>query len=63
MPAVFAERQGGLLDVMLHPDVAGNRLVYLSYSKPGRDGATTAVARGRLEDGRLTGDEDVFVGS
>jgi aldose sugar dehydrogenase len=61
VPQVFAQRQGGLLDVALHPDFASNRLVYLTYSKPGPRGATTAVARGRLDDGRLAGVEDVFV--
>ncbi len=61
VPEVAARGQGGLLDVALHPDFAANRLVYLSYSRPGPRGATTAVARGRLEDGRLAGVEEVFV--
>jgi glucose/arabinose dehydrogenase len=47
VPPVAARGQGGLLDVALHPDFATNRLVYLSYSKPGQRGATTAVVRGR----------------
>jgi aldose sugar dehydrogenase len=53
VPPVFAQGQGGLLDVALHPDFARNRLVYLSFSKPGPQGATTAVVRGRLEGDRL----------
>jgi glucose/arabinose dehydrogenase len=61
VPRVLARGQGGLLDVAIHPAFEGNRLVYLSYSKPGEDGATTAVLRGRLEDGRLADPEDVFV--
>ncbi len=61
VPRVRAQGQGGLLDVAVHPDFARNRLVYLSYSKPGERGATTAVARGRLEEGRLAGVEDIFV--
>jgi aldose sugar dehydrogenase len=61
VPQVRAQGQGGLLDVALHPDFASNRLVYLTYSKPGPRGATTAVARGRYEDGRLTGTADIFV--
>src|SRR5690606_16414232 len=60
IPTVHARGQGGLLDVVLHPDFATNRLVYLSYSKPGPDGATTAVVRGRLEDDRLSGVEEIF---
>lgn len=63
VPAVRAEGQGGLLDVALHPEFANNRLVYLSYSKPNADGtqSTTAVGRGRLENDRLTGFEEIFV--
>jgi aldose sugar dehydrogenase len=52
VPKVFAEGQGGLLDVALDPDFTANRLVYLAYSEPGGPGASTAVARGTLtEDG------------
>ena len=56
VPEVLARGQGGLFDVVLHPDFESNRLVYLSYAKPIGDGteATTAVARGRFENDRLT---------
>jgi glucose/arabinose dehydrogenase len=59
VPQVLARGQGGLLDVTLDPRFADNRLVYLSYAEPG-EGSTagTAVARGRLGEGRL---EDVRV--
>lgn len=60
VPAVHARGQGGLMDVALHPEFESNRLVYLSYSKPGADGATTAVIRGRLEGMRLTGVEEIL---
>lgn len=60
VPEVFARGQGGLMDVVLHPDFASNRLVYLSYSKPGPQGATTAVIRGRFEGDRLSGVEEIF---
>ena len=59
VPQVLARGQGGLLDVALDPRFADNRLVYLSYAEPGEGGtAGTAVARGRLGEGRL---EDVQV--
>jgi len=63
LPAIRAEGQGGLLDLELHPDFASNRLVYFSYSKPSADGTqgATAVARGRFENDRLSGVEDIFV--
>ena len=45
--------QAGLRDVRLHPEFEHNRLLYLSYVKPGPDSlGTLAVARGRYEDGR-----------
>jgi glucose/arabinose dehydrogenase len=54
VPRVLARGQGGLLDVALDPRFAENRLVYLSYAEPGEGNtAGTAVARGRLGEGRL----------
>jgi glucose/arabinose dehydrogenase len=55
VPEVYARGQGGLLDIGLDPDFANTRLVYLSYAEPGRGGAGTAVARGRLAEDRLEG--------
>ena len=50
VPPVYAEGQGGLLDVALAPDFARSRMIYLTYAEPGPDGtAGTATARGRLE--------------
>src|SRR6186713_65909 len=60
LPAVFAQGQGGLLDVALDPRFADNGLVYLSYSEPGEDGAGTAVARGKLGDGSIDNVEVIF---
>jgi glucose/arabinose dehydrogenase len=48
VPEVYASGQGGLLDVLPHPDFATNGLVYLSFSAPGEGGAGTGVVRGRL---------------
>lgn len=52
-PEVAAQRQGGLLDVALHPDFTDNGWVYLSYAARQSDGLSTHVGRGRLHDGRL----------
>lgn len=60
VPEVWNRGQGGLLDVALHPNFAETRWVYLSYSRPGEGGAGTAVARGRLEEGRLRDLELLF---
>ena len=50
VPSVYAQGQGGLLDVALAPDFAASRLVYLSFAEAGEGGASTAVARGRLNE-------------
>jgi glucose/arabinose dehydrogenase len=61
VPDVAARGQGGLLDVALDARFAENRLVYLSYAEPGPRGtAGTAVARGRLGDGRLEGTRVIY---
>ncbi len=60
VPEVFARGQGGLFDVLPHPDFAANRFLYLSFARPEGEGSTTVVVRGRFEDDRLTDVEDVF---
>lgn len=53
VPKVWAEGQGGLLDVALSPEFAKDRTVYLSYAEEGSDGkAGTAVGRGQLSTDR-----------
>ena len=53
VPKVWAEGQGGLLDVALSPDFAKDRTVYLSFAEEGSDGkAGTAVGRGQLSEDR-----------
>jgi glucose/arabinose dehydrogenase len=50
LPAVAAEGQGGLLDVVTDPRFASNRLVYWSYSRDrgrrGRQRGTVGARRG-----------------
>ena len=62
LPAIRAGGQGGLLDVVLHPDFASNRFIYLSYAKPNADDSqgTTAVIRGRWDNDRLVNVEEIF---
>ncbi|THU04411.1 PQQ-dependent sugar dehydrogenase [Lampropedia puyangensis] len=50
VPEVEYGGQGGLGDVVLHPQFAQNRWVYWSYAEVGeRSSAGAAIARGRLE--------------
>lgn len=63
VPAVYARGQGGLLDVVLSPTFATDRLVYLSYAEAGDDDqAGTTVGRGTLsaDNRRLEGFEVIF---
>jgi glucose/arabinose dehydrogenase len=62
VPKVFHSSQGGLLEVMPHPNFASNRLLYLTYSKPGATDAqaTTTLVRGRFENDRLTNVQQLF---
>jgi len=51
VPKVWANRQGGLLDVVLAPDFAQSRRVWLSYSTADDEGrAGGVVGYGRLSD-------------
>lgn len=64
VPAVMAEGQGGLFDVLLHPGFSANHIIYLSYSKPeqGRPGrSTTAIMQAKLEGNSLKEQHDIFV--
>ena len=53
--------QAGMRDLILLPDFAENRLLYLSYTKPGADSlGNIAVVRGRFENDRLSDVEELF---
>jgi glucose/arabinose dehydrogenase len=53
VPAVRPAGQGGLGDVVAHPDFAGNQRVYLSYAEAGPGGTSgAAIGYGRLILGR-----------
>ena len=52
--------QGGLMDVLVHPDFERNRLVYLSYSVSEDGRYSTRVSRARLEGTALTDVQTLF---
>lgn len=52
--------QGGLFDIVLHPNHVRNGWVYLSYAKRQRGGSATALARARLQGHRLVDWQDLF---
>ncbi|HTQ98544.1 MAG TPA: PQQ-dependent sugar dehydrogenase [Candidatus Acidoferrum sp.] len=71
-PVIAKGANAGLMDIVLHPDFAHNRLVYFTYVKPGKSPstakadeyyATTALGRGKLNEAEtaLTDVKDLFV--
>jgi hypothetical protein len=54
LPEVVSQGQGGLFDVVLHPQYAQNGWIYWAYSAPGPGGWGTALARGKLQAYRMT---------
>ena len=62
LPEIFTGVSlAGLMDIALHLQFTENGFVYLTYSKPTVDGATIALARGRLEEHALSEVRDIFV--
>ena len=61
VPQVWANGQGGLLDVRVHPNYEENGWVYMAYSvsDDGERGAT-AVGRAKLDGTALTSVEEVY---
>ncbi len=60
LPPVAAVGQGGLFDVVLHPQYAGNGWIYLAYSGPGAGGHGTELMRAKLDGHRLVQSQVLF---
>ena len=60
LPPIAAVGQGGLLDLVLDPGFADNRLLYFSYSEQFGGGLRTAVARAELAGDRLVALRRIF---
>jgi aldose sugar dehydrogenase len=62
LPEIHAQNQGGLMEVVLHPNYGENGWIYMTYSKSNGQGETaTALIRARLDGTRLTDVEEIFV--
>ncbi len=62
LPAMTAVGQGGLLDVILHPNFSDNKWIYISYvAGSAVKGYSTEVVRARLENNRLYNVQSIFV--
>ena len=61
IPGVDSAGQGGLMDVVLSPGFAKDRLVYFSFSEAREGGKAVALARGRLDESGTPALADVSV--
>lgn len=59
-PKVYAEGQGGLLDVRVDPKFKENKRLFFTYSEPLKDKNTTAVGVAILEGGKLSNVKKIF---
>ncbi len=60
LPSIRSMGQGGLLDVVLHPDYQNNGWIYFSYSGPGKGDFATEVGRARLQGDTLADWQTLF---
>ncbi len=60
IPEIWAHGQGGLLDVVKHPDFNDNQLIYLVHAARANGGGSTAITRGRLSGDALYDVETIF---
>ncbi len=60
LPAIHVQNQGGLLDVVPHPDHPDNGWIYITYSKGNAEATVPALIRARLDGSSLVDMEEVF---
>lgn len=62
VPEVYAQGQGGLMDIVLHPKYQQNGWIYISYSQKAPDGVggNTAIFRAKLKDNKLAEQQELF---
>jgi glucose/arabinose dehydrogenase len=63
VPEVSTRGQGGLLDVVLHPEYGDgdDDWIYFTWSQAGNGGSATTLSRAKLEGDALVGLEELFV--
>lgn len=60
LPEVAEIGQGGLLDVLVHPDFADNQVIFLSHAAQGDRGYGTEVVRAQVDGNVLTDVQTIF---
>jgi len=66
LPPIFAKGQGGLLDLLLHPNYTENGWIYIAFSDPatenGKQVGNTSIIRAKLDGNTLIDVEKIFTG-
>lgn len=62
LPEIYVRGQGGLMDIVLHPDYKSNGWIYVTHASPDGDGegGNTALFRAKLEGNKLTNMERLY---
>jgi glucose/arabinose dehydrogenase len=60
VPAPYVKSQGGLFDVLLHPDFAANRTIFLSYAAGTPDANATRVISATFDGASLSDIKTIF---
>ena len=60
LPEVFVKSQGGLSDIVIHPNFIENKLIFLSFSINSKKGKTLQVIRARLDNKTLSDIKVIF---
>ena len=65
LPEIYLRGQGGLMDIVLHPDFKNNKWLYFSYASEGvgENGGNTTIARAKLTDDTLVDLEVLYKGT
>jgi aldose sugar dehydrogenase len=60
LPEIFNQGQGGLYDVVPHPQYAQNGWIYFAFADPGEGGSMTRIVRGKLQGNELVDVQTIF---
>ena len=65
LPEIYVRGQGGLMDVVLHPNYKENGWIYFTYasSTGGGEGGNTSLMRAKLKGNQLTNQEVLYKAS
>jgi aldose sugar dehydrogenase len=65
LPEISARGQGGMLDIVLHPDYTNNGWIYLSFASPNGEGSgdNTQIMRAKLKDFSLVEKQVIYKAS